>query len=132
MTTVKDKALKVLTSGLFWSLLFFSVVVVSIVLAVDSVSESVTVQQLELIETAAVRSAVQCYTLEGVYPVDLQYLIDNYGFYYDSENFVVHYNNLGGNLLPDIAVFYIGGDSEDVPEVESTPPVGAPSMFPGL
>jgi len=53
------------------------------------------------------RAAVQCYALEGVYPVSIDYLIDHYGIRPDTQRFVIHYQFIAENLLPDIAVIPI-------------------------
>ena len=49
--------------------------------------------------------AVQCYTIEGRYPANIEYLRENYGLAVDSDRYVIHYQRLGQNLLPKIAVF---------------------------
>ncbi len=99
---------KILKSGLLYSLLMFAVVVYVFVFGTDNVSGTVSGEQLTMLENSVRRSAVQCYSLEGSYPEDLQYLIDEYGLYYDDKNFVVHYENIGSNLVPQISAFYIG------------------------
>ncbi len=101
-------AKRLLGSGLFWSILLFATVAVCIGLGVGSALKTVTEQQLTLLETAVRREAVQCYALEGRYPQTLDYLVEQYGLHYDRERYVIHYRTLGGNLLPEISVFYIG------------------------
>ena len=63
-----------------------------------------TLREKELIYEAVSRSAVTCYTLEGRYPAELQYLIDNYGLVVDSDKYVVSYNSVADNLRPEIFV----------------------------
>ncbi len=99
---------KFFKSGLFYSLLMFALVIYIFVFGTDNVSGTVSGEQLTMLENSVRRSAVQCYSLEGSYPEDLQYLIDEYGLYYDDKNFVVHYENIGSNLVPQISAFYIG------------------------
>ncbi len=94
-------------STALWSIVLFVSVLLILSLSVTDVSSTVTDEQQVLIEDIIRRSAVQCYAIEGSYPSDLQYLIDNYGLYYNKEDFAVHYNNVGGNLLPEIKVFYL-------------------------
>lgn len=72
---------------------------------IQSVSETAEDQQLRFAEQAVRRAAVQCYTIEGRYPADVEYLKENYGLAVDCERYIVHYQRLGGNLLPEIAVF---------------------------
>ncbi len=98
---------KISKSTVLAVLLFVLVVSISVYSA-RTISQDVTQQQKEIINNAVTRSAVQCYAIEGAYPIDIEYLEDNYSLRYDDENFVVHYSYVGGNLLPEIAVFYIG------------------------
>ncbi len=111
MKTVFSEILRLLKTGIFWSIVLFVGVIIGITFGISNVTDTMQEQQLSLIQSTVTRNAVQCYAIEGVYPANLQYLVDNYGLYYDSENYVVHYSNIGGNLLPEIAVFYIGEDA---------------------
>ncbi len=100
---------------------FFSTTTLSIVLVlaivafansgVASISKDVITQQQTLLLNAVTRSAVQCYAIEGVYPDNVEYLKENYHLVYDEEQYVIHYEFLGGNLLPQMSVFYIGDTS---------------------
>ncbi len=99
-------------SAAFWSIVLFGLVIWAISFGVQDVSKTVAEQQTLVLENAVRRIAVQCYALEGSYPTSLVYMADNYGLYYDAEDYVIHYNNLGSNLLPEVSVFYIGGDGE--------------------
>ena len=50
------------------------------------------------------RSAVACYAAEGIYPPDLAYLEEHYGIQINEERYVVSYDALAENLMPDITV----------------------------
>lgn len=58
----------------------------------------------EILENALDRSILQCYALEGAYPVSLSYLEENYGLTYNKEHFFVDYQYIGGNLRPDFTI----------------------------
>lgn len=70
-------------------------------------------QQFEkscLILSESVRkSAVHCYAVEGQYPENLAYLEAHYGLTYNKKRFLVHYQPMGANLMPDI--FVTGSDA---------------------
>ncbi len=100
----RNRLKAILKSGIFWSVTLFIGILLSIYLGINNVSQTVLDQQRQMIEDNLTRSVVQCYTLEGVYPPDLNYLVENYGFYYD-DKYVVHYQNIAANILPEIAVF---------------------------
>ena len=56
------------------------------------------------LETAVRRYAVSCYAQEGFYPPDLQYLAEHYALGYDESRYIVHYEAVASNLMPDITV----------------------------
>ena len=61
--------------------------------------------QLNVVQDAIVKAAVQCYALEAQYPPSLQYLVDNYGITLDEEKYTYHYRAIGSNMAPEIMVF---------------------------
>ncbi len=72
-------------------------------------------RQVEIIEKAVRRAAVECYALEGSYPPDLEYLTERYGLLLNDDRFFVDYQVTGSNLAPDIRVYYLGSgvDGDD-------------------
>ncbi len=64
----------------------------------------VTEEGAAAIREAVRREALQCYVVEGVYPPDLQYLLDNYGLQINMEDYVVVYDCFASNLPPSIRV----------------------------
>lgn len=56
------------------------------------------------LEEALHRAAVCCYAIEGAYPPDLAYLVENYGVQIDTDRFTVSYELFASNLMPDITV----------------------------
>lgn len=57
------------------------------------------------LEAAIRRSVMTCYAEEGVYPPNLEYLLDNYGMYFTDSDYIVHYDVFAENIMPDITVF---------------------------
>ena len=55
---------------------------------------------LSSVSSAAAREEA----LEGFYPEDLNYLEEHYGLSYDSKKYVVSYEVIGSNLMPDVTV----------------------------
>lgn len=58
------------------------------------------------------RAVMQCYALEGAYPPDLQYLVENYGLIVDQEKYVYQYEPVAGNIHPIIGVRFPGSVDE--------------------
>lgn len=72
-----------------------------------SVSLTMEREQLKSAQQAVQRTAAQCYALEGRYPKAVDYLAEHYGLAVDPNQYIIHYEWLGANLMPRIAVFPI-------------------------
>ena len=64
----------------------------------------------QAIRDAVLRSARQCYVVEGVYPPDLEYLEENYGLRINTEHYYITYDAFSSNLAPDVIVSIKGGE----------------------
>lgn len=62
-------------------------------------------QNVDLIRQAVRRAAVQCYSIEGMYPAEVDYLEENYGITIDHDKFFVDYSCLASNIMPEIEVY---------------------------
>lgn len=89
---------------LLFSLLIFCAVLLFFIAGLSSVSENTSRKEAESLEDSVRKSAVHCYALEGYYPEDLHYLETSYGITYDHEKYVVSYEIIGENMMPDIRV----------------------------
>ncbi len=85
-----------LLAGIFILLLFLR--------GIHSVGETTIAKQQESLETALSRSIAQCYAVEGMYPPNLDYLKEHYGLTYDEAMFLVDYQPIGSNLMPETTV----------------------------
>ena len=74
---------------------------------VQSVSDTTVAKQQESLETALSRSIAQCYAVEGMYPPSLSYLKEHYGLTYDESKFLIDYQSIGANLMPEVVVLPI-------------------------
>ena len=64
-------------------------------------------EDVKLAEETVRSYALQCYTLEGAYPENIDYLTKNYMLTLNKDKYVYHYNYIGANIMPDISVFTI-------------------------
>lgn len=85
-------------------LLIMLIVLSAFVFFANSVSNTNTAREKEILQNAIERSITQCYALEGTYPGNLNYLEENYGLFYNKDRFFVDYQYIGGNLRPDITI----------------------------
>lgn len=60
--------------------------------------------ELERIESNIRKAAITCYSIEGFYPSDLDYLKENYGLVINDQEINVFYQVVGSNIFPDIMV----------------------------
>lgn len=63
----------------------------------------------DLAEQSIRRAAVQCYALEGAYPVSWDHLKEVYGVSVDESRYFVDYQYVASNLMPDITVLPLAG-----------------------
>lgn len=89
-------------------LLFFSA-------ALDGIDSGRGEENRRQLEQALRRGCVACYSAEGIYPPDVDYLKEHYGVQVDEEQYLVSYTAFADNLMPDIVVL------ELEPELEQTP-----------
>ena len=72
---------------------------------ITSVSDQAARQEKKSLEEAIRRDMVTCYAMEGVYPESLDYLKEHYGITYDPDKYLVSYEIIGSNLMPDVKVY---------------------------
>lgn len=71
---------------------------------ITSISAGTGEQQKASLEEALHRDIVMCYAQEGRYPQSLDYLKEHYGLIYDEDKYMISYEVLGSNLMPDVRV----------------------------
>lgn len=90
------------------SSLFFPLLAVAFLLcflsAFSTLNKDRAAEDKEQLENSLKRAAVACYAAEGVYPPNVQYLEDRYGIQINSDLYIVKYEVIASNLMPDITV----------------------------
>ena len=66
--------------------------------------QDISEESAQAIKEAIEHAALQCYVIEGAYPVNLQYLKENYGLNINEKNYYVVYDAYAENQLPDIRI----------------------------
>lgn len=72
--------------------------------ALDSLDSGREDESMHQLEEALRRGCVACYAAEGIYPPTLEYLTEHYGIQVDTDRYMVSYNPIASNLMPDITV----------------------------
>ena len=73
-------------------------------MALSNLGSGKALEDKSQLEDALHRAAVCCNAIEGAYPPDLAYLVENYGVQIDTDRFTVSYELYASNLMPDITV----------------------------
>jgi hypothetical protein len=102
---IRDKKLSTARKAI--PIILTALVVWGIILGASATQGQADEQAQKLTEESIRRAAVQCYALEGIYPVNIEYLKDHYGIRPDTKRFIIHYQFIADNLLPDISVIPI-------------------------
>lgn len=87
------------------SVLILIMLIVYFYMAVDNAHKKSDEEGHRILSDAIIRSAVQCYAIEGFYPPDIEYLENNYGLLVDHDKYFVSYRVFASNIIPDVDVF---------------------------
>lgn len=74
-------------------------------IAIDNAHKKSDEESYSILSDAIIRSAVQCYAIEGFYPPNIEYLESNYGLLVDHDKYFVSYNVFASNIIPEVQVF---------------------------
>ena len=85
--------------------IMFALVIVLLVVSVTFFAGFYSRQNLLLIKQNVKRTAIECYSIEGMYPPNIDYIVDNYSFYYDSDKYFIFYETFASNVMPTIEVY---------------------------
>jgi len=87
-----------------FSAILFAVLIVWLALSLTKTERTLRDNRKNYIYSSVMNGAVLCYSIEGEYPPDIQYLEDNYGIRYDPDKYIVHYSYFGANIRPSVTV----------------------------
>jgi hypothetical protein len=73
------------------------------------ISQDLEEQSSQTVRDTVLRSAVQCYAVEGAYPSSLEYLEKHYGLVINHRKYIVSYDAYASNLAPNVRVLVRGG-----------------------
>lgn len=104
MRTTKKSNGALIARDLLIYLVLSAVLIVAVCLGISLSHNSNKAENLKIIENGVRRAAIQCYAAEGIYPDNLEYLVENYHLYTDEEHYIIHYSPISSNIMPDIQV----------------------------
>lgn len=68
------------------------------------------VQDKQRIEDSIKKATIECYSIEGFYPSNLDYLKEHYGLVLNDDLYFISYEYEGENIMPNIYVYRKGKD----------------------
>ena len=86
------------------SVLIFIALILAFVLLVNNITNKNSGRELQIVRDAVKNAALTCYAVEGMYPDDLNYLIEHYNLSYNKDRYIVYYEPLASNVIPSIKV----------------------------
>lgn len=89
----------------FISLLLIALLIVYMYTAINNAQKKSNAENFKILSDAIMRSAVQCYAIEGFYPPNIEYLEQNYGLLVDHDKYFISYSVFASNIIPDVDVF---------------------------
>lgn len=89
---------------LLWSLAGALAAICLWCLAVPASGENINEESAKALKETVERCALQCYVVEGAYPVSLEYLEENYGLQINEKEFYVSYEIFATNVPPSVKV----------------------------
>jgi len=103
MTFKRKKHFRIALIDIIWILIFILIIILSSV-SIRIVINTSDEEGIMITEQSIKHAAVSCYAMEGHYPEDIDYLLNNYNIIIDTDRYIVHYSAIGSNLMPDITV----------------------------
>ncbi|MCH5194431.1 MAG: hypothetical protein J1F11_10750 [Oscillospiraceae bacterium] len=95
-------------TGVRWmtvlSVALFAAIMIWLVVSVGNAGKSSGRKRSDAMYTTIMNSASLCYSIEGEYPPDIEYLENNYGVHIDRDRYVVHYEYFGANIRPTVTI----------------------------
>ena len=69
-----------------------------------STGEDLEQRRAEAVREAVLRTARECYAVEGIYPPTLAYLEEHYGLMVNHKRYIITYECYASNQTPDVMV----------------------------
>lgn len=82
----------------------FVLIVIWLLVSVGNAEEASGKNRADALKKSVMNGAALCYSIEGEYPRELEYLEENYGVNVSSDNYIVHYEYFGANISPTVTV----------------------------
>ena len=106
---MNDSEKRSIVKSRHWELIrqtvLFALVIAFLLAAVTYFGGFYNRQNLTIIKQNVQRAAVECYSVEGIYPPDIEYLEEHYSFTYNSDKYYIFYETFASNVMPTVEVY---------------------------
>ena len=86
------------------AILIFVALIIVFVALVNNITGKGSRREMDIVKDAVKNATLTCYAVEGMYPDDLNYLIEHYNLSYNKDRYIVYYEPLASNVIPSIKV----------------------------
>lgn len=90
------------------NIVIIAAVIIYILINLTNTSKNLAEKEIIRLQKALENAAVTCFSIEGFYPSNIDYLLENYGIVVDDDKYNVFYETQGANFKPRIIVFRKG------------------------
>ena len=90
--------------SLILPLMIFGVLFLFFYYGIASIAQTSATEEEQSLETALNHAIVHFYSVEGRYPENLDDIIKHYGITYDQTKYLVDYQPIASNIMPNITV----------------------------
>lgn len=97
--------------SLLLSAVLFALIIAWLIISVGNARDASLKSRAETLKKSVMNGASLCYSIEGEYPRDLEYLEENYGVNVDRELYTVHYEYFGANVCPTVTIIEKGSEN---------------------
>lgn len=100
----KQKKITSSFKSLLLPVIIFGVLFVFFYYGIAAIAQTSAIEEEQSLETALNHAIVHYYSIEGRYPEDLDTIIKHYGITYDQSKYLVDYQPIASNMMPNITV----------------------------
>ncbi len=93
------------------NILFYGLFLIFLLIGLSNINKSTESLDTNRVKNSLDTALISCYSVEGRYPKNIQYLKKYYGFTYDTNGYFITYDWQGDNVYPNIYVYRKGNES---------------------
>ena len=105
LTKRAKKANKMWFVEYFIMLLFFIGILIWFAFGFEKIVDTTRQEKIDKLTETIKKSVVLCYSIEGAFPPNIDYLKENYNLIINDKEYLIHYNAFASNIMPEIIVF---------------------------